>query len=82
MSSVLACFLGQFGCYTKQGFCRNILCYVCGRCVKDFYGNKKKLKTVYVSPAKHSGTLNRDHFVRRLRLSVRLCVCPVVTLSW
>ena len=47
MSSVLACFLGQFGCYTKQVFCRSILCYVCGSCVKDFYKIKKKIMAVF-----------------------------------
>ena len=40
MSSVLECFLGQYGCYTEQFlFCRSILCYVSGRRVKDFYEN-------------------------------------------
>ena len=36
MSSVLAYFLAEFGCYTKQIFLQSILCYACRRCVEDF----------------------------------------------
>ena len=28
----------------KLVFCRSILCYECGNGVKDFYGNKTKIK--------------------------------------
>ena len=42
MSSDFVCYLGRFGCYTKQVICRSIPCYVCGRFVKDFNRNLKK----------------------------------------
>ena len=47
MSSVIACFLDQFGSYTEKGFFfyRSHLCDVCGRCVKVFT-EIKELKTV------------------------------------
>ena len=48
MSSVIACFLGQFGCYnTLHIFCRSLLCDVCRGCVKDYFTEIKELRTVF-----------------------------------
>ena len=35
------------GVIPKKFFCRSILCYVSERCVKDFNGSKKKIRTVF-----------------------------------
>ena len=41
MSGVLACFLGEFRCFTATLLCRVILCYVWESCVKDYDGHKR-----------------------------------------
>ena len=61
----LACCLGKFGSYTLQVFCRSLLCYVGGRFVKDFYGNKRIKDSFYF-------------FV--LYLLQKLCL-PILTIS-